>query len=92
MLDIPDPRPTTGVLAMLWRLVRDYGMEHKLAYFAGAAMLARMAKLLLYGVTPTDPAAFGFALALLITVACVSALIPAYRAARLDPAATLRSE
>ena len=55
-------------------------------------MLARMAKLLLYGVTPTDPAAFGFALALLITVACVSALIPAYRAARLDPAATLRSE
>jgi predicted permease len=59
---------------------------------AGAAMLARMAKLLLYGVTPTDPAAFGFALALLITVACVSALIPAYRAARLDPAATLRSE
>jgi subfamily B ATP-binding cassette protein MsbA len=40
MLDIPDPRPTTGVLAMLWRLMRDYGMEHKLAYFAGAAMLA----------------------------------------------------
>ncbi len=40
MLDIPDPRPTTGALAMLSRLVRDYGMEHKLAYFAGAAMLA----------------------------------------------------
>jgi ABC-type antimicrobial peptide transport system permease subunit len=59
---------------------------------AAAAMLARMATALLYGVTPTDPAAFGFALALLITVACVSALIPAYRAARLDPAATLRSE
>jgi predicted permease len=59
---------------------------------AAVAMLARMATVLLYGVTPTDPAAFGFALALLITVACVSALIPAYRAARLDPAATLRSE
>src|SRR5579863_373518 len=40
MLDIPDPRPTTGALAMLSRLVRDYGMEHKLAYFAGAVMLA----------------------------------------------------
>jgi ATP-binding cassette subfamily B protein len=40
MLDIPDHRPTTGAIAMLSRLVRDYGMEHKLAYFAGAAMLA----------------------------------------------------
>ena len=40
MLDIPDSRPTTGALAMLSRLVRDYGMEHKLAYFAAAAMLA----------------------------------------------------
>jgi len=40
MLDIPAPRPTTGAFAMLSRLVRDYGMEHKLAYFAGAVMLA----------------------------------------------------
>jgi predicted permease len=59
---------------------------------AGAAMLARLAKVLLYGVTPTDPTAFTFALVLLITVAFVAALIPAYRAAQLDPAATLRSE
>jgi putative ABC transport system permease protein len=55
-------------------------------------MLARMAKALLYGVAPTDPAAFGLALALLTTVAFVAALIPAWRAARLDPATTLRSE
>lgn len=59
---------------------------------AGAAVLARMAKALLYGVTPTDPMAFGFALVLLIAVVFASALIPARRAARLDPAATLRSE
>jgi len=59
---------------------------------AAGAILARMATVLLYGVTPNDPASFGFALVVLIMVACVSALIPAYRAARLDPAATLRSE
>jgi ABC-type antimicrobial peptide transport system permease subunit len=59
---------------------------------AGAITLARVANVLLYGVTATDPAAFGVAFALLTTVALVSALIPAYRAARLDPAATLRSE
>jgi predicted permease len=58
----------------------------------GAITLARLANVLLYGVTPTDPAAFGVAFTLLTTVALVSALIPAYRAARLDPAATLRSE
>jgi putative ABC transport system permease protein len=59
---------------------------------AGAAMLARIAKVLLYGVTPTDPTAFTIALVLLITVAFVAAAIPAYQGAQLDPAATLRSE
>jgi ABC-type antimicrobial peptide transport system permease subunit len=59
---------------------------------AGAVTLARLAKVLLYGVTATDPAAFGFAFALLAVVAMASALVPAYRAARLDPASTLRGE
>jgi ATP-binding cassette subfamily B protein len=40
MLDIPDYRPTTSAIAMLSRLVRDYGLEHKWAYAAGALMLA----------------------------------------------------
>ncbi len=40
MLDIPDYRPTTGAFAMLSRLLRDYGAEHKLAYAASALMLA----------------------------------------------------
>jgi ATP-binding cassette subfamily B protein len=40
MLDIPDYRPTAGAIAMLTRLQRDYGQEHKWSYAAGAAMLA----------------------------------------------------
>lgn len=40
MLDIPDYRPTAGAFAMLSRLLRDYGREHKWAYIASALMLA----------------------------------------------------
>jgi ATP-binding cassette, subfamily B, bacterial MsbA len=40
MLDIPDYRPTPGAIAMMSRLLRDYGREHKWAYAAGALMLA----------------------------------------------------
>jgi ATP-binding cassette, subfamily B, bacterial MsbA len=40
MLDIPDYRPAVGAIAMLSRLLRDYGQEHKWAYVAGALLLA----------------------------------------------------
>jgi predicted permease len=59
---------------------------------AAAILLARLANALLYGVTPADPAAFGLAFVILGTVAIASALLPALRAARLDPAMTLRGE
>jgi ATP-binding cassette subfamily B protein len=40
MLDVPAHRPVAGAPAMLWRLLRDYGFEHKWAYLGGAFMLA----------------------------------------------------
>jgi ATP-binding cassette subfamily B protein len=40
MLDVPDYRPTAGAFAMLSRLLRDYGRQHKWAYAASALMLA----------------------------------------------------
>ena len=47
---------------------------------------------MLWGIEPGDPLTYaGVALALLI-VAGVASLIPARRAARLDPASTLRAE
>ena len=39
MLDIPAHRPASGAVAMLTRLLRDYGREHKWAYVASAAMM-----------------------------------------------------
>jgi predicted permease len=45
----------------------------------------------LFGVTAADPATFAAACALLVTVAGVGGLLPARRAARLDPLTALRS-
>jgi predicted permease len=59
---------------------------------AGAVALARLAAALLFGVTATDPVTFGLTAAVLASVAAAAALAPAWRAATLDPAATLRSE
>jgi ATP-binding cassette, subfamily B, bacterial MsbA len=40
MLDVPDYRPVTGAAAMLSRLLRDYGVDHKWAYVTSGLMLA----------------------------------------------------
>jgi hypothetical protein len=56
----------------------------------GALALSRVLKTLLHGVSPTDPATFAAAGLLLLTVAALASLLPARRAARLDPVATLR--
>jgi putative ABC transport system permease protein len=59
---------------------------------AGAAALSRLLVSLLFQVEPGDPATF-LAIALLISgIALVACALPARRALRVDPAATLRDE
>ena len=59
---------------------------------AGALALTRMLQGQLYGVSPTEPIAFlGVTLVLGLTVLTAS-LVPAWRAARVDPLVALRSE
>jgi ABC-type antimicrobial peptide transport system permease subunit len=53
---------------------------------------ARLIKAFIYGMTPTDPATFIGSAALLLAVGILAAALPAWRAARLDPVATLREE
>jgi ABC-type antimicrobial peptide transport system permease subunit len=55
-----------------------------------AVMLTRLMGNLLYEVSPRDPLAFGFALVVMITVALIACLLPALRAARIDPVRALR--
>jgi ABC-type antimicrobial peptide transport system permease subunit len=60
---------------------------------AGLAVLAgRAANSLLYGLRPYDPATLLVSLLLLAGVSLFAAMIPAERAARVDPMAALRDE
>jgi len=56
----------------------------------GAWALSRFLESLLYETSPHDPVAFGGAVAALIVVAIAAAWIPAARAAKLNPAESLR--
>ena len=46
----------------------------------------------LFGVSPSDPAIYAAVAALLIVLALLACWIPAYRATRVDPTASLRGE
>jgi putative ABC transport system permease protein len=59
----------------------------------GLALLATQAiAKLLYGLSPSDPATIGLSVLLLAVVALPASLIPAIRAARLDPMKALRED
>ena len=59
---------------------------------AAAAAASRALESLLYGVSRLDPLTFALGLALLGAVALAACGVPAWRAARVDPALTLREE
>jgi putative ABC transport system permease protein len=58
----------------------------------GAVLLSRMLGGLLFRVSPTDPPTLGIGMAVLSVVALVAALLPAQRAAQVDPVTALRAE
>lgn len=64
------------------------------AVLGGVAFLAlaRLLGSLLYGVEATDPVSIGGAAALLLAAGLLAALMPALRAARIDPMKVLREE
>ncbi len=59
---------------------------------AAAVLVMRGLEKVLYGVSPTDPIAFGGIAALFMAVALGAALIPAVRATRTDPVRVLQAE
>ncbi|MEO8501113.1 MAG: ABC transporter permease [Vicinamibacteria bacterium] len=57
----------------------------------GASLIAtRLLSGLLYGVTPNDPLTLGSVSLLLLAVATLACLVPAFRASRVDPGTVLR--
>jgi putative ABC transport system permease protein len=59
---------------------------------AGALALNRILAGLVHGVSPSDPLTFTSVALLLAGVAILASLVPAYRAARVDPSRALREE
>jgi len=59
---------------------------------AGAFVLTRVLKSLLFQVSALDPFALGIACVLMISVSTLAAWVPASRAARVDPMTVLREE
>jgi predicted permease len=84
-----------GPRSIQWLVLRE-----ALAMAAAGALLGlgcsvaltRILKSFLYGVKPADPAIFAGVVLVLILVALVAALLPTRRAARSDPAETLRAQ
>lgn len=69
----------------VWLVAVGSAIGLMLAVVAGRAVAS-----LLFGVTPNDPATLVAAVLVLAGVALAASVLPAYRAARLDPTATLR--
>lgn len=59
---------------------------------AGAFALTRVLEGLLFGVKPDDPLTFGIMAGILVSAAAMACLVPAWRAAKVDPVVALRAE
>jgi predicted permease len=60
--------------------------------FAGALAMGRVLASVVYGVSSRDAATFASVSILLLTVAFLASMLPAYRAAQVEPVKTLRDE
>lgn len=63
-----------------------------LAGLGAAVALAHVLRSLLFGVATTDALTFACVPLLLLSIAALACIVPAVRAARLDPASALRTE
>jgi ABC-type antimicrobial peptide transport system permease subunit len=82
----------TGVLKMLVMQGMLLALTGAVVGVAGAALLSRLMKGLLYGVKPSDPLTFVIAGVVLAATAVLATLIPARRAMRIEPMTALRHE
>lgn len=83
------PSAVAGLMTRQGLALTGIGIAAGLVVFI---VLARFMRSFLYGVTPTDPVTLGGAALVLVIVSTLATWTPARRAARVDPAETLRAE
>ncbi len=80
------------VFALILRGIMKWVLTGLALGLAGSLAIARLLGTLLYGVRPTDPMVLSTVSVVLIGVALLASLLPARRAATLDPLRALRHE
>jgi ABC-type antimicrobial peptide transport system permease subunit len=81
-----------NVLSLVVRQGMALAVSGMLIGLAAAFFLARLIRSQLFGVDSTDPITFASISALLLLIALLASYIPAQRAARIDPMASLRCD
>jgi predicted permease len=82
----------TDVLRMIVRRGLTLALIGSVAGLVISAMITRLLSGMLYGIRPSDMVTFATVTALLLLVSLTASIVPAYRAARLDPMETLREQ
>jgi putative ABC transport system permease protein len=80
------------ILALVLRQGMRLSVLGVVAGLAGAMFASRVVASLLFGVSRLDPLTYFVVTLLLLSIACLATLIPARRAAKVDPSVTLRAE
>jgi ABC-type antimicrobial peptide transport system permease subunit len=84
--------PRASILALVARQGMTLAIAGSSIGLGGAVAASRSISALLFGVSPLDPLTYVGVIALMLGVAAVASWVPAWRAARVDPAITLRAE
>jgi putative ABC transport system permease protein len=84
-------RPSAIVRLIAWEGAR-LGLTGVVIGIAGGLLLTRFLQSMLFGVGVHDPIAFAGTAALLLVTTIAACVVPALRAARIDPAIALRQE
>lgn len=84
--------PRRTILALVFRQGFGLTAVGTVLGLAGAAAASHAVRAMLFGVSRVDPVTYGGVIALLAAVSLAACAVPAWRAVRVDPAATLRAE
>jgi predicted permease len=82
----------SGIVQLVLRQGLSITAVGIVAGIGGALLLARLARSLLFGVSSFDPLTYIAVAGMIVFVALVACLVPAYRAVRVDPLIAIRNE